>query len=194
MIKREDITGIVLSGGRSSRMGSDKAMIEFEGKKLIEHSLAVMRKVAATIIISANSEQYADFGEKVVSDNYNGIGPLAGLEACLRISNTRVNLLAPCDTPLLNVDFLNTILENIDDYDAVVPISANGKIEPLTGYYSRDILPIVVQQIERGDFKVQNLLKRIRTNFLPFENRRILKNINTPDDLRNIDRPGEEGL
>lgn len=194
MIKREDITGIVLAGGRSSRMGSDKAMIEFEGKKLIEYSLGIMREVAATTIISANNAQYADFGATVVSDNYKDIGPLAGLEACLRISGTRVCLFAPCDTPFLNVEFLNTILENITDYDAVVPISSNGKMEPLTGYYSREILPVVVQQIERGDFKVQNLLKKIRTNFLPFENHRILKNINTPDDLRNIEISGKERI
>ncbi len=194
MIKRENITGIVLAGGRSSRMGSDKAVIEFEGKKLIEYSLGVMREVAATTIISANNAQYSNFAETVISDNYKDIGPLAGLEACLRISNTRANLFAPCDTPFLNVEFLNTILKNIADYDAVVPISANGKMKPLTGYYSRNILAVIVQQIERGDFKVQNLLKKIRTNFLPLENHRILKNINTPDDLRNIETSGEERL
>lgn len=183
MIKREGITGIVLAGGQSRRMGSDKALLEFRGKKLIEFSLGVMREVAGTIIISANHDLFNYLGETVVADKHSGIGPLGGLEATLRTSGTRVNLLAPCDTPFLSAAFLRGILDYVEAYDAVVPISTDGKIEPLTAYYSKDILPVIERQIKQGDYKIQHLLQNIRTKYLLFDGSHILKNMNTPDDF-----------
>ena len=183
MVKREDITGIVLAGGQSRRMGSDKAMLEFRGKKLIEFSLAVMQEVAGTTIISANHGLFNSLADAVVADTHTGIGPLGGLEAGLRVSRTRVNLVAPCDTPFLSVVVLRHILDYVETYDAVVPISADGKIEPLTAYYSRDVLPVIERQIKQGDYKMQHLLQNIRTKYLLIDGSHVLKNMNTPDDF-----------
>ncbi len=183
MIINENITGIILSGGKSTRMGSNKAMLSFNGKKMIEYGISAMKEVCRTVIIGANTQAYNAFNIPVVPDNYQNMGPLAGLEACLRHSQTRKNLITPCDTPFLNVEFLKTIISNIENYDAVVPILKDGKIEPLTGYYSKDILPIIVSQIENGDYKIQNLLKAINTKYIVVENVSVLKNINTPNDL-----------
>ena len=186
MKTNESITGIILAGGKSSRMGSDKAMLTYNGKKLIEYSIGLMKLVCNTVIISASNANYLAFNLPMVSDNYSNIGPLAGLEASLRHSETRINLIAPCDNPFLNVEFLNTILNNSENYDAVIPISNDGKTEPLTGYYSREILPVIVQQIEKGDYKVQNLLKIIHTKYVLVTDKTLINNINTPNDLKSI--------
>lgn len=183
MITKEGITGIILSGGKSSRMGSDKALLSYNGKKLIEYSIDLLKSLCDNVIISANNAHYHAFKLPVVPDNYSDIGPLSGLESCIRFSNTRINLVIPCDTPFLNAEFLNNILNNIENYDAVVPISKDGKVEPLTGYYSKEVLPVIVQQIEKGDYKIQNLLKNIHTKYLLIANNTLIHNINTPNDL-----------
>jgi molybdopterin-guanine dinucleotide biosynthesis protein A len=180
------ITGIILAGGKSSRMGTDKALIDVNGKKLIEYSIAVMKAICHHVIISANDPVYEEFGLPVVADNFKDIGPMAGLEACLRYSKTQVNLVAPCDSPFLNINLFREILKNIEGHEATVPILKDGKVEPLAGCYSKEALPAIIQQIEKGDYKLQNLLKAINTKYIAITDTNCLANINTPQDLGNI--------
>ena len=184
--KMNRITGIILAGGQSSRMGTDKALISLNGKKLIEYSIAVMREICQHILISANNPVYRDFGYPVVSDNFPGIGPLAGLEACLRFSQTRINLIAPCDAPFLSADLFKNILSHNSLHDAVVPVQKNGNIEPLTAYYSKEIHPTLIRQINQGDYKMQNLLKLVNTKYIVLNDNNLLNNLNTPNDLAGI--------
>ena len=184
MRDRNDLTGIVLAGGKSSRMGSDKAFLRLGPKRLIDYSLDLMQAITGRVMISANGNGYDDFSVPVIKDNYADIGPLGGVEACLRISETLDNLFIPCDTPFLTVGFWTHLLSFANDFDVVVPVSDDGKVEPLTGYYSRKVLPQIVVQIENGDYKVQNLLKLVRTKCLAVDNQSVLTNFNTPRDLK----------
>lgn len=180
------ITGIILAGGKSSRMGTDKALIDVKGKKLIEYSIAVMKQICGHIIISASNPVYEKFGFPIVADSFQGIGPIAGLEACLRYSKTKINLVAPCDSPFLSINLFRETLKETAGYEAAVPILQDGKVEPLAGYYSKEALPTIIQQIEKGDYKLQNLLKAMNTKYVSITNPAYLMNINTPRDLRNI--------
>jgi molybdopterin-guanine dinucleotide biosynthesis protein A len=182
-----EITGIILAGGKSSRMGTDKALIDVKGKKLIEYSIAVMKTICHHILISANDPVYEEFGFPVIADNFKEIGPIAGLEACLRYSKTKINLVAPCDSPFLKSNLFSEILKNVEGYEATVPILKDGKVEPLAGYYSKEALPTIIQQIEKGDYKLQNLLKAINTKYIAITDANCLANINTPQDLGNIE-------
>ncbi|WP_423128218.1 molybdenum cofactor guanylyltransferase [Gaoshiqia sp. Z1-71] len=178
-----EITGIILAGGKSSRMGTDKALISFNGKKLIEYSISVMREICQHILISANNPGYRDFGYPVVFDHFVEIGPLAGLEAGLRHSKSRINLVVPCDTPFLSAYLFKDILSHSPFHDAVVPVQKNGKIEPLTAYYSKKIQPALIRQINQGDYKMQNLLKLVNTKYIILNDNNLLNNLNTPGDL-----------
>lgn len=186
MVGNKEITGIVLSGGKSSRMGQDKGMLSYNGIKLIEYSISTLKNICTNVVISANNLEYNIFGLPVISDNYYGIGPIAGLEACLRKSETRMNIIAPCDSPLLNIHLYNNILNNVANFDAVVPVLKDGKIEPLSGFYSKEILSVIVNQIEKADYKIINLLKLINTKYIEIDNDLLISNINTPEDLKNI--------
>lgn len=183
MTIQENITGIILAGGNSRRMGSDKAMIPFKGMRLIEYSISILKKFTNNILISSNNGALAVAGFQLVTDNFTGIGPLAGLEACLRKSESRINIVVPCDTPFLSTSMLKNLLENTGKSDATIPVHKNGKIEPLVGYYSRDILPVIVNQIEKGDYKIQHLLKQINTNYILIEEDNIFRNLNSPADI-----------
>ncbi|MBW6492504.1 MAG: molybdenum cofactor guanylyltransferase [Lentimicrobium sp.] len=183
MTNQEKITGIILAGGNSSRMGSDKALILFKGRRLIEYGIGILKEFCNNILISTHNDALGEFGFQLVSDNFTDIGPLAGLEAGLRKSETRINIIAPCDTPFLSCSMLKKLIDNSEKYDATIPAHKNGKIEPLIGYYSRDILPVILNQIEKGDYKIQNLLKQINTSYLPFEDESMFMNLNSPVDI-----------
>ena len=180
------ITGIILAGGKSSRMGRDKAFIPFQGKKMIQYSIDAMKEVCPDILICANDPSYELFGYPVVGDNFKNIGPLGGLEAALSVSKTEINLFAPCDSPYLKPGLFIEILKRCEDYDAVVPKLDGGFIQPLAGYYSRKILPEIRQRIRVGDCKMQNLLRTVKTGYIPVKDYDMFRNMNRPGDLKFI--------
>lgn len=186
-MSRTTITGIILAGGKSSRMGTDKAMLLYKGKSFLEHTINSLKEVSHEILISANQNSYHGFGYPLVPDNFSGIGPLAGIEACLSFSKTRVNIFIPCDTPFVNATLFKNLIQQIENFDAVVPVSSDGKIEPLMACYSKDILPQIRLQIEHGDYKIQNLLKTIKTNYITISENIVFTNVNTPLDLKNME-------
>jgi molybdenum cofactor guanylyltransferase len=181
MFDGKQISGIILSGGKSSRMGRDKALIRFRGKLLINYATELMHELADEIIISTNNEDYKKLNFPIVADNYKNVGPLGGIEASLRLSGNKLNLIAPCDNPFLTKELFHLLLNKIDGFDAAVPRNPKGKIEPLTACYSKEVLPVIVEQIEKGDFKVQNFLKQIRTAYV--DTNYTFENFNAPGDL-----------
>ncbi len=186
MEKEAHITGAIIAGGRSKRLGTDKALIYFKGKKLIEYAIELMQAFTNEIVISANKNKYTEYSFPVVPDNYPDLGPISGLEAVLKHSRTRKNMVVPCDTPFLSTELYETLINFSETYDAVVPRTANGKTEPLIAVYSKDILPVISQQIKKHDYKLQHLLKAINTKFVLIDNKHNLSNINTISDLNNI--------
>ena len=182
---KEKLTGIILAGGESKRMGQNKALIHFEGKMLIEHSILLMQSVCDEVIISANHPDYKTYGLPVIKDNYISIGPLAGIEASLSYSKTTHNLVISCDTPFVDLGILYEILKNRKDNLAIVPRLSKDKIEPLVAYYSKEILSIIREQIKNNNYKIQDLFEKAETKFIDFGNKEIFKNLNTPTDLNN---------
>lgn len=182
-LSKNRVTGIIIAGGKSTRMGRDKALINYQGKKLIEYAIDLFRAFTNNIIISANGGKYSCYGFPVVADNNPGLGPLSGIESALRYSETRNNIVIPCDTPFVNAGLYDKLLRYSANYDAVVPFSENGKTEPLIAFYSKDILPVIERQIESQDYKMQNLLQAINTKYLFVEKSEILVNLNTKSDL-----------
>jgi len=178
-------TGIIIAGGKSSRIGTDKAFISYNNKMLIEYAISVIKPIADTIIISSNTpEKIKKF--KVITDIYKNIGPVAGLYSCLKASQTDVNIVIPCDTPQLTTALYKQMLSEFQKYknlDAVVPRLPDGKVEPLIAVYSKKILPEIEKSIAVDDYKLVNLLSKINTKYVDITDIEQFKNINTPADL-----------
>jgi len=193
-ITHRPLTGIILAGGKSSRMGHDKGQLLFRGKPLIRYALDLLEPLCDHILISANDKTYKVFGYPVVPDGITGAGPLAGLSAALKNSHTHDNLVIPCDTPFLSRDLLDYLLCTVRDQKAVIPVHPDGRTEPLCGYYSTDIVPLIEKNLEKGKYKMTTLLEEARAFFLkmdetlPFYTPRLFSNLNTPADLRNVER------
>jgi len=164
-------------------MREDKAFVSFQGRRLIEYSINLMERICDEIIISANHPQYESFGLPVIRDNYHSIGPIGGIEASLAYSKTTHNLVIPNDTPFITLSIFYQILNNLNHELSVVPLINGDKPQPLTAYYSKEILPQIRKQIRKKNYKMQDLLKETDARFLDFTQNDIFRNLNAVADL-----------
>ncbi|PYX41961.1 MAG: hypothetical protein DMG81_02520 [Acidobacteria bacterium] len=171
-----DLTAFVLAGGHSSRMGSDKAFVELEGKPLLTRMLALASAVALEVGIVGSKSKFGDYG-RVIEDEFPDHGPLAGIHAALRSSSTDLNLILAVDMPFLEMDFLRYLAEQAAaKQSAVVTLPrAQGNWQTLCAVY-RKIDPLFskveVRAIEEAELRKQN--------FSPA----MFRNLNTPEELQ----------
>jgi molybdenum cofactor guanylyltransferase len=182
-------TGFITAGGRSSRMGTDKAWLELCGRAMIEQVIAALAPVTSSVAIIANSPEYARLGLPVFADEQTGVGPLEAIRTALANSATSRIVLVGCDLPFVTEDLFRFLLNLPGDHQAVVPVGADGKLEPLCGVYAAEVLPLVTNLIARGGRKVSLLFDLIPTLVVPFDELRHIKgaelffeNVNTPED------------
>lgn len=153
------VEGFVLAGGRSSRMGQDKALLQVGGRSLVEVALDKLRciGVAAPRIAGARADLSAHAA--VVPDLHPGCGPLSGIEAALAASSQPLNLFLPVDMPLLPARFLSWMLVRAEITGALVTVPRfNGRPQPLCAVYHRDLLPFIGASLVAGNYKVMSVM------------------------------------
>ncbi|NPV05526.1 MAG: molybdenum cofactor guanylyltransferase [Syntrophaceae bacterium] len=187
----QELTGIILAGGRASRMGGiNKAFLEVGGERLIDRTLGVYRTLFSEIVISTNTPlDYLEFDARIVTDIFRDRGPLGGIHAGLLHATCGQAFVSACDMPHLNGEFIRYMIEQAQGYDLVVPVTPNG-FESLHAVYSRACLPVIESQIERGELKVSLLFRKFRTREIRVEEirrfdpeGRLFANLNRPGDL-----------
>ena len=118
----QDVTGVILAGGKSRRYGRNKALVEFEGMRLIERTVTVMRAVFDQVILVTNTpHEYAYLGLPMVQDLIRGLGPLGGIYTGLEMTTEEAGFFVACDMPFLNQSLILHMVEIRGTYDAVVP-------------------------------------------------------------------------
>jgi len=191
LISKDKITGIILAGGKSSRMGKDKGTCNFKNRPLVEYAIEVLRPFCGELLLSANNiESYKKYAMEVVPDEVSSIGPLGGIYTCLRKSKSEHNIILSCDTPFITKELIEYIIENIDsDYKVVAPLHRHNFIEPLCAYYSKDLIPEFEDCIKNEDYKLLRLLKSVKMKTLKIDSKleffspKLFNNLNTPEDL-----------
>ncbi|WP_321368669.1 molybdenum cofactor guanylyltransferase [uncultured Draconibacterium sp.] len=181
------ITTIILAGGLSKRMGTDKALLEIEGKTLLERAISLCKPFSSELLISSNHKSHTSFGYRVVEDEIKNCGPMGGIYSCLKQSDNAWNLVLSVDAAYINDNFLEFLISNAGDFDAVVPFTEKGA-EPLIALYNKSICPAMEKKLQAGDYRVQNLLRESNTKWLDSgklleENKRLFTNLNRPEDL-----------
>lgn len=185
----DGITGVILAGGASSRMGRNKALLMVDGMPLIEKIHRTMAQLFRDVVLVTNTpEVYAFLPCRTVEDIYPGFGSIAGLHAGLAASSEEWIFVTACDAPFINPDVIRMLSAASAGYDAVVPISKGGK-EPLHALYGRRCLTEVEQVIRQGDRQLLILLDRVRTRYVTPEELASIPgaelsfcNVNTPDE------------
>lgn len=185
------MTGIILAGGESRRMGTDKAFLEIAGKPLIEHVLRVfLERFDQTIIVTRAPERYAGLYAAVVRDALEISGPLTGIYTGLIYARTERVFVTACDMPYLNPRLIAYMEQQAGEFDAVVPMT-EGRPEPLHAIYHRRILPHLKTLLDQGELKVSQVLDRLQVRRLSAEEiaqfdpqGRSFVNLNTPQEYR----------
>jgi len=185
------MTGIILAGGESRRMGTDKAFLKVDGRTIIEQILAVFSGLFGHCIIVTNTpDRYRSYGVELVGDVYDVRGSLNGIYSGLLRSRDEYNFVVACDMPFLNPRLIAYMGEIAEGHDAVVP-RYQGYHEPLHAVYRKKLLPLIEAQIRKDDRRILNLYEHIDVRYLTEEEidrfdpeRRSFKNVNTPEEYK----------
>ena len=195
MVERQDITGLILAGGRGSRMGGvDKGLQPLDGRPLAAHVLARLRPQVGSMRVNANrnAQAYAALGCQVVADADDSFsGPLSGLLAGLRACTSDWLLSVPCDAPLLPADLAERLAAAIDaDTDIAVPVTADGRLQPVFCLLRRGLSVELARYLDGGGRKVETWMAAQRLRRVPFErpgDERAFFNANTLAELRALE-------
>ena len=159
----DSVTGFVLAGGKSSRMGQDKAFMQLGGRTLLAHALERAQAATGNAWIVGSTEKFAAFGP-VVEDAYPGRGPLAGIHAALSGTRTQLNLITAVDMPFLQLDFLKYLITQARaSHAAVVVPRAGGGLQPLCAVYRKDFAQVAQRSLTAGENKIDTLFGDVPT-------------------------------
>jgi molybdopterin-guanine dinucleotide biosynthesis protein A len=185
-----DITGAILAGGKSTRMGCEKALLPHIGTSFIEHIAGVMAEVFRDVIVVADiAGRYDGLGLRTYGDSIQGAGPLGGIHSALVHTSTERVCVVSCDMPALSARALRYLCGLSHDAD-VVAYSVGQRIQPLCAVYARRVLPLIERQLHQRRHSVLALLECVDTVVVPAEVSRkldfsaALVNINTPAEYR----------
>jgi molybdenum cofactor guanylyltransferase len=194
-----ELTAFILAGGKSTRMGRDKALLNWGGITLLEHALERARAVSERVVV-VGSVQHARFGAVLV-DIFPGHGPLGGIHTALEASRTDLNLVLAVDMPLVEARFLHFMAERARQSGAKVTIPrTNEGWQPLCAVYHRSFAPIAREALEQGKNKIDALFSQTTLEVLgPIELVRegfsedMFRNLNTPEELEKARSQGWRG-
>jgi molybdenum cofactor guanylyltransferase len=195
---KSPITGMILAGGKSIRMGQDKAFIEVNGVPIILRVLAVLNRLFhETIIVANQKEPYAGLNTPVYRDLAPGQGALGGLYTGLVHSTFQYSFCVACDMPFLNRALIEYLLTRIEQYDAVVPRTSDG-LQPLHAIYSKKCLEPIRHLLDLEKTKIMDFYPLIKVGildekeFLPLDpEKRSFTNVNTPEELQMLQKERE---
>ena len=179
------ISGIVIAGGKSLRMGTDKSSLIYRNQSFLERTAGLLQHFTGDIIVSANNQ--IDKTYKIIPDSVQNTGPIGGLYTCLPLIKNDRALVIPVDMPLLNIEVLQYLLQQADFNKKISVFKAGGRLQMLTGLYHKEIVPLLQKQMNTGDYKLRNLLKKIPHQIIDagkFSPKFV--NVNTPDELKKL--------
>jgi len=192
--KRTEITAFILSGGKSSRIGIDKALLSIEGKPLVQRLVELLDSIFPEVVISSNELDLYNFTwKKIVQDIYSGRGPLAGIHSALQFSHTEKNFIISCDMPFVSAELIKFLCVYNSDKRIILP-KAEGRIQQLCGLYSKSILAEVEKLLKESSSRTSNLkgsiyelMDKVPTEIVEvdkfdFYHSNLFFNINTPED------------
>ncbi|WMX16773.1 molybdenum cofactor guanylyltransferase [Aureispira sp. CCB-E] len=187
MIAKDKITTVILAGGKSRRMGEDKAFLDFNGQTFLEHILENAKGLTAETMIIGDPQKYSTFGVEVYSDVVMGKGPVGGIYTAMTIVPTPYLLVLSCDVPLLRRELLAYLIQN-SMVNKMNLLTLEDVWQPLTAIYCKEQLPIFENALNANQLRLRTVLSSLQLNKIqcPKNWEFCLSNINTPIDLKKI--------
>jgi molybdopterin-guanine dinucleotide biosynthesis protein A len=180
-----NLSGAILAGGRSSRLGRDKTMVPVGGRPVIERMIALLERHALPVkLITGNAAAYARYGLAIVADVYPGCGPLSGIHAALESSATDYVLVLSGDMPLVRDDLVERLLSACAGHD--ITLYKHKNFEPLCAVYRRSCLEALEELLRHGDGRIIDLFPALTVKVLRTGEPEVFTSINTDEDYRFI--------
>ena len=189
MIDKKNITGIILAGGKSSRMGTDKGFLLLNNKPFLQYSIEALKPLVEEILIVSDNKSYDVFGFKRINDITKNAGPVAGICSGLEASTTEYNLILSCDIPLISSDLLQKIINNIDDTSEVIQVESNGKSMPLIAMYKKKVTSTFKTLLLGNERRLRVAIKNCKSKNIVLEKKYEFStmNVNTQTELKNLE-------
>ena len=184
----------VLAGGKSSRMGQNKVLMEYQNRRFLDRICEELRGFDEKPCISAAIPgEYEDLGLPVVCDEHREIGPMEGIRQVLIHTSCDYVFVCAGDMPFITGDLVRYMAEFISsDYDCYCMVDED-HIHPLCAIYSKKILPVIEELIEQGQYRLMQILRRVRTKYIRLESscfdKKQLRNINTGEEFESLSLP-----
>lgn len=189
MTKKQHINAYILAGGKSSRMGTDKGLMDFGGKKIVQYVIEQVKPLVEKVVIVSNNPEYKQFGLKVIEDVIKDVGPAGGIYTALCHSKAEKNIVLSCDMPFVSQEALKSLIDQSLDWEITVPVYKQ-KLEPMISVYLTACKSKWEELISKKIFKLQVLYSHFKTLELnvddnPLFHEKLFTNINTSTDLNN---------
>jgi molybdenum cofactor guanylyltransferase len=191
-----DVTAFILAGGKSTRMGTDKAFVALDGRTLLARALDLARSATPDARIVGDPAKFASFAP-AVEDLFRNCGPLGGIHSALRSSQTELNLILAVDVPFVSSALLQYLISRArNSASATVTVAkAGGGWQPLCAVYRREFADAAEQSLRAGHYKIDTLFNATNTQAITEEeleeagfSPKIFRNLNTPEDLETVQR------
>ncbi|MEZ6175895.1 MAG: molybdenum cofactor guanylyltransferase [Candidatus Scalinduaceae bacterium] len=187
------MTAVILAGGKSSRMGRNKAFLKIQGKTFIERQIDLLREIFDKIIVSANTpSEYTFLNIPVIKDVYPGKGPLSGIYTGLMNSRSLHTFFLACDMPFVELPLIQYLKGLVKDFDVVVPQSERG-LEPLHAFYSKNCLAPIKRELTRNNLRIISFFSDVKVKIVELDSLTSsksfldsIRNLNTPDDYESV--------
>lgn len=180
MIK--DIPLVIFAGGKSSRMGKDKALLPFgEYQTLTQFQHTKLKNYFENIYISAKTDKF-DFDCIVIEDTQKEYSPLIAILSIFETLQVDEIFILSVDVPFVEKEVIEKILKDRDDMKEIVVAKSPSGIQPLCGHYKKSILPLAYAQLKKGNHKLLDLLALANTQLIEFEDDEPFTNLNHPHE------------
>jgi molybdenum cofactor guanylyltransferase len=191
MGRRKDVAAFILAGGKSTRMGRDKAFVNIDGRPLLQHALELARSVTADVRIVGSNEKFSAYAP-IVEDVFRDCGPLGGIHAALRASTTELSLILAVDMPFVTTEFLQYLIDVASESReaaVTVPRTDHG-MQPLCAVYRREFAHEAEKALHAGRYKIDPLFNQVTTRVIQPEELQargfsdcLFRNLNAPEDI-----------
>jgi molybdopterin-guanine dinucleotide biosynthesis protein A len=191
------ISGVILAGGQSRRLGIDKSLLEVEGEPLLARTVQTLAALSEDVIVVANETaryRSLDLAVRFVPDEKRGMGSLMGIYSGLKVARHGHALVVACDMPFLSLPLLRYMVPLSEGSDVVIP-RLNGLVEPLHSIYGKSCLPFMAELLDRGRRKITAFFPQVRVRYV--EEQELVAfdpsylsfvNVNTAEDWERVQR------
>lgn len=186
------ITGILLAGGMSRRMGREKGQLNIGKKLLYQYPLRILEQLCDEVLISTCKSELFPVKHQSICDEVKGIGPLGGIYSCLKHSSNELNLVLSYDMPLVNETLFRQLISLAEGIDVVLPAMQDERPEPLCGLYRKSVTGVMEEIIAQNNYAVHRILPLCKSKIVRITKEMecwhpdLFLNINSAEDLNRI--------